>query len=305
MSVEPSTLALRALLFVPASEERKLAKLPELNADAVIVDLEDGVAESRKQEARQLAARWLPKASPRSLVVVRVNSQPAMMTLDLKVIVGPSLQAVMLPKLESEDQLRDLDQRLGILERERSLAPGSVAILGLIETARGVVACDAIAATASPRLLTFCLGPADLSADLRLPPSATEEALLYARSRVVMAARAGGMVGAIDGPYPSVKDLDGFRLDSARSRGLGFQGRLVLHPDHVQSAREAYSGLSAGELDFAARVVAAFSDHRQRGMGVIRVDDMVIDEPVYQRYRKILDQHQPAEASAGLGSVRG
>lgn len=116
-----------------------------------------------------------------------------------------------------------------------------------------------------------------------------------------MAARGSGLVGAIDGPYPSVKDLDGFRLDSIRSRGLGFQGRLVLHPDHVGPAREAYSGLGASELDFAARVVAAFTEHRVRGTGVIRVDDMVIDEPVFRRYSNLLNEH--ALAGRGRGEV--
>lgn len=281
-----STEMMRSLLFVPA-EERKLSKLPGLDSDGIIIDLEDAVPPARKSDARKLAAEWLPRV-PGPLTVVRVNTEPEELTEDLRAVVGPNVDAVMLPKLESTDSLRDLDRRLAELEAEQSLEPGRIRILGLIETARGVVALEEIAMTAPPRLLTFCLGPADLATDLRLHPRADGDELAYVRSRVVVATRAAGLPSPIDGPFGGIRDLVGLAGDSCRSRAFGFQGRLVLHPDHVPTVRHSYAGTSLKEIKFARKVVALFEEQRDLGIGAIVVDDVVVDQPVYQRYAQLI-----------------
>lgn len=280
-----------ALLFVPA-EERRLAKIAQLEgAGALVIDLEDAIAPSAKPTARSLAAAAVRTVAPGPFLAVRVNNDPGLLDDDLEAVVGDRVDCVMLPKTESPDQVTALATRLSALEAKRGLADGRTGIVALVETARGVTACEAIAVEGSGRLLTLAVGPGDLSADLGLPPDGRDEGLLHARSRVVLAARAGGLAGAIDGPYPHIRDLAGLVENSRRSHRLGFRGRLVLHPDHVGPVDEAYGALGPAELDFALRVVASFEEQAEQGKGVVVVDDALVDLPVYERYRQLLELH--------------
>lgn len=284
-------MQLRTLLFIPASDERKLQKVSSLTCDAIIFDLEDGVAPESKTSARENLKIWLPQVQKNILRVVRINSFREMLTLDLKSCVGPYLDAVMLPKLESEESLLQLDSILQAMEEELSLPLFSIKVIGLIESAKGIVACEAIAKAIPERLLTLCVGPADLAADLNLPPSSGPSALLYARSRIVIAAAAAGLQSAIDGPYPKIEELEGLRSDSIDSRALGFQGRLVLHPKHLGIIESCYSDFHDDEIIFAKEVVEAFHQNQKLGIGAFQLGDLVIDEPVYQRYLRILEMN--------------
>lgn len=282
---------LRALLFVPGSDEGKLAKVASLDADAIIIDLEDAVPLARKEHARALAAQWLPAIPAPVLSIVRVNPEADQLGSDLDAVVGSGVDAILLPKVESVESLHELDLRLSALEQHLA-RDAAITIFALIESARGVVTINHIARHAPGRLLTFCVGPADLATDLNLPHGSGHEALVYARSAIVLAARAAGLPSAIDGPFSGVRNVEALSADSRHSRSLGFQGRLVLHPDHVGIVREAYVGLNDAGLDFAHRVVSAFLAERDMGGGVVRVDDMVVDEPVFQRYVRLLRERE-------------
>lgn len=279
---------LRALLFVPGSA-RRLRKIPQLDPDAFILDLEDAVPPGEKAAARGLVASSL-KDVTRAMRIVRVNSDPSTLMLDLDAVVGVHVDAVMLPKVDNAEVVDSLARQLAALESARCLEPSSVKILALVESARGVASCEAIAMAAPGRLAALCFGPGDLVTDLRITPSAGGSELAYARSRIVVAARAAGLPSPIDGPFSSVRDIEGLTADSIRSSAFGFQGRMVLHPSHIDPARTAYGTASDDELSFAARVVAAFDEQLTHGVGTAVVDDVFVDEPVYRRYRTMLNR---------------
>jgi citrate lyase subunit beta/citryl-CoA lyase len=198
----------------------------------------------------------------------------------------------MVPKVERPEVLPDVDALLQRLEQERGIDPGTIRLLALAETAKGIVRCEEIAAHAPERLQTLIFGLGDFTVDLGIDitPDATE--LLYARSRVAVAARAAGLPQPIDGPYLDLQNIDGLVADSLRSRQLGFQGRIVIYPPHVEPAQRAYSELSDEEVEQAQRVVAAFEGAEAEGSASIQVDGRFVDYPIYRRAVNKLRLHR-------------
>ncbi|MBV8220986.1 MAG: hypothetical protein JO325_21190, partial [Solirubrobacterales bacterium] len=155
----------------------------------------------------------------------------------------------------------------------------------------GITRCEDILATAPPRTITAMLGVADFTAALGVELSDEGTELLYARQRLVVAARATGMPGPIDGPYLRLDDSPGLVADIRRSRGLGFQGRVALHPRQVEPINRAYSELGDEQLAAAERIVAAFERAENSGLASIRVDGRFVDYPVYELARAKLRRH--------------
>jgi citrate lyase subunit beta/citryl-CoA lyase len=291
---------LRALLFVPGSDRRKLAKVGTFGADAIVIDLEDAVADAQKTAARAITAEAIPTYDDETLVVVRVNGrQTGRMVEDIKAVVRHGLGAVMVPKVEDVDTLEEVDRVLAECERNMGLAIGDIGILALIETARGVVECERILAAAPDRLITAVFGLGDFSVDIGvdLTPDALE--LLYARSRVVVAARAAGLAKPIDGPFLDLFNEDGLLADTALSRQLGFQGRIVVYPPQVMPTQRAYSLISEEEVQRVSRVVDAFEEAERRGVASIRVEGQFVDYPIYNRAREKLARHYAYERAVG------
>lgn len=287
--IDWSAQPLRSLLFAPGNHPRRLEKVGTFGSDAIVLDLEDAVAETEKEAAREMVREALPTYDPRIVVCVRVNGHDTgRLEDDLRTVVREELDCVLVPKLERPETLAAVDSLLAELERERGLAEGSIRLIGIVETARGLVRCEEIAATAPPRFLTFAFGVADLSVDLRVDPSPSGEELLYARSRVVVAARAGGRPPALDGPYLDIKNQEGLEADTWRSRRLGFQGRIVIHPAHVEIVQRVFSELSDEETAFCRRVVEAFEQAEAQGLASIQVDGRFVDYPLYERAREKL-----------------
>jgi citrate lyase subunit beta/citryl-CoA lyase len=161
----------------------------------------------------------------------------------------------------------------------------------LVETPLGVVRCEEILASAPERTITAMLGVADFTAALGVEPTDEGVELLYARQRLIVAARAAGMPGPIDGPYLRLDDADGLIADTRRSRGLGFQGRVALHPRQVDPINRGYSELSSEQLAACERIVAAFEEAESAGVASIRVDGRFVDYPVYELAREQLRRH--------------
>ncbi|MCW3101315.1 MAG: CoA ester lyase [Chthonomonadaceae bacterium] len=291
------TRPLRSLLFVPGDDARKADKALGLGADTVVLDLEDAVAAARKDDAlAQVAERVATAGDARAcpdapgLLAVRVNALPSGRTeRELAAIVGPGLDAVLLPKVEAAADLVRLDGMLGALEARAGMGQGSVRVLALVETVRGVAACEEIAAAAHDRLLTIAFGSADFTTDARLGPGAGSEALLYARSRVVVAARVAGLPAPLDGPHLALGDEDALRSDCRRSHDLGFGGRVVIHPAQLAPVHEVYGGGGDAEQRARAkRIVEAFEAALAEGRASIRVGGEFVDEPMYRRAVAIL-----------------
>jgi citrate lyase subunit beta/citryl-CoA lyase len=235
--------------------------------------------------------------------VVRVNGiETGLLDDDVAAIAVEGVDMVMVPKVESAETLAHLDDRIALAEGAAGIAPGTIGVLALLETARGIADCDAILAGAPARVHTAVFGAGDFSVQLGvdLTPDATE--IAYARSRLVVAARAAGLAAPIDGPWLRLEDDAGLEVDSRRSRGLGFQGRVTVYPPQVETVLRAYSALSDEEADRQRRVVEAFEEAESRGVASLRVDGRFVDYPIYRLAKDRIERYDAWRARSGAAS---
>jgi citrate lyase subunit beta/citryl-CoA lyase len=280
---------LRSLLFAPGDDSRKLDKLSRFGSDVIVLDLEDAVAASRKDIAARTATAALPKYDKGTIRAIRVNgAETGRLEQDVEAVCSRDLECIIVPKVEHPETVSEVDVLLNRLERNLRVARGNVRVIASIETAAGLVRCDEIARAGAPRLLTLIFGFADFIADIGVELTADRTELLYARSRIVVAARAAGLRPAIDGAYIELQDLEGLVEDCIRSRQLGFQGRAVIYPPHVEHVQRVYSDLSMEEVEQARRVVDAFKRAETRGVASIQVDGRLVDYPIYYAAKRKL-----------------
>ena len=285
----------RSFLFAPGNVARRVDKAFTLDADAVILDLEDSVALSDKASARKEVAAALGRKG-RARVYVRVNAPATPFCYgDLVETVQPGIAGVLVPKIESAADLHAIDWLLAALERERGIAEGSLDMMPIIETAAGVQRIDRIlqARNLRPyrgpwRVKRVAFGAADYSNDVGLTPTLEEPELAGARERVVLASRAAGMENPLDSPWFHFKEVEAFKRSLERSRRAGFQGRLCVHPDQIAPVNAAYLP-SEEELGRARRIVAAFREAEARGEAAVQVDGLMVDYPVAHRAQAMLD----------------
>ncbi len=279
---------LRSFLFAPGNHARRVEKALTIPADAVILDLEDAVAVAEKPATRPLvvAAFTQPRAGK---LYVRVNALSTdWCHADIVAIAHPGLDGIILPKVESADQLRTADWLLANLERERGLPVGVIDLIPIIETALGMSAIDAIARSGT-RATRLAFGAGDYTLDLGMRWSRDELELLPARSAVVMASRAAGIEPPIDTVWADLRDAEGFVRSADHAAALGFQGKMCIHPDQIAPANAAFSPSEAA-LAQARRVVAAFEEAEANGLASIQLDGQFIDYPIVQRARRIVEQ---------------
>jgi citrate lyase subunit beta/citryl-CoA lyase len=269
-----------------------LDKAQGLPADQVFLDLEDSVAPLAKEDARKSVVDALNTGHWGSKTrVVRVNDLTTKWTYrDVITVVegaGQNLDCVMLPKVQTAEQVHWLDMLLDQIEETMGFEPGRIGIECQIENAKGLVNVDAIA-EASDRVETIIFGPADFMASINMkslvvgeqPPGYdVGDAYHYILSRILMAARANN-VQAIDGPYLQIRDVDGFRRVAGRSAALGFDGKWVLHPGQIDAANEVYSPRQA-DYDHAENILDAyayFTSEAGGKKGAVMLGDEMIDE---------------------------
>lgn len=293
---------LRSFLFAPGNHPRRVEKALTLGADAVILDLEDAVAQSEKAATRKTVVEAL--ARPRSCKgYVRVNGIGTQWCLgDLLAVVQPGVDGIVLPKVESAADLRTVDWLITNLERERGLPPGGIDLLPIIETAAGFSRLDRILGARSLqdypgpwRVKRLTFGAADFTADVGMTWTPGEEELTELRIRLIVASRAGGIEPPIDTVWIHLKDAAGLRASVERSLRLGFQGRMCIHPDQVGVVNEIFTP-SVAEVERAQKVVEAFRAAEAAGIASIQVDGLFVDYPVVQRARRTL---------ATLAAIRG
>ena len=285
----------RSFLFAPGNVARRVEKALTLDADAVIVDLEDSVATAEKAVTRKAVAAALERPR-RARGYVRVNAPSTVFCFsDLMETLHRKVDGVVLPKVESAADLHAIDWVMWNLERERGMAEGSLDLVPQIETAAGVQRIDRVlqARTLRPykgpwRVKRVAFGAADYAHELQLTVGTEEAELADARARVVLASRAAGLEGPLDSPWFDFKDAGGFARALERSRRGGFQGRLCVHPDQIAPVNAAYQP-SVEELARAERIVSAFRDAEARGEAAVQVDGQMIDYPVAYRAQALLD----------------
>jgi citrate lyase subunit beta / citryl-CoA lyase len=282
----------RSCLAVPGSNPRFLEKAKGLDADQVFLDLEDSVAPVAKPDARGTVVEALNSGGWEGKIrVVRVNDWTTEWTYrDVTQVVegaGSNLDCIMLPKVETADQVVALDLLLTQIEKTVGLEVGRIGIEAQIENALGLINVDAIA-TASPRVETIIFGPADFMASINMkslvvgeqPPGYdVGDAYHYILMQILMAARAHDKQ-AIDGPYLQIRDVDGFKRVAGRSAALGFDGKWVLHPDQIAAANEVYSPRQE-DYDHAENILDAYEHYTSEvggATGAAMLGDEMIDE---------------------------
>jgi citrate lyase subunit beta/citryl-CoA lyase len=280
----PAHRLARSYLYVPGDQPGRLAKATDRGADALIVDLEDSVAVASKAAARAITAQWLSGQIDRECQVwVRVNV--GSLADDLGAVVGPQVEGIVVPKAEPE-LLRDADRLLGELERERDIT-STVAVIGLVETGRGLLRAGELAA--APRVLRLGIGEADLLAELRISPSESRQELTSLRLQVVVASAAAGIAAPVAPTSTDFRDLDALRETTRQLMGLGFRARTAVHPAQVPTINDVFTP-DPDEVARARRIVATYEAAAHGGSGTY-VDDegRMVDAAVIRSAREVLD----------------
>ncbi len=290
----PEYAVMRSMMTVPVIVPRFVDKAPAAGADAICLDLEDSIPPAEKAAARPLARQAI-ETMPRSgfAMYVRVNGYTTGLTEDdLDAVVRPGLDGIVLSKAESPQMIADLDAHLGRLEAEHGIEIGHVAIVPLIETAKGMMEAYDVC-RASPRAAGAIFGAEDFATDMAIKRTDTAEEVLWARSMVAVACHAAG-IAALDTPDPNYSDEAHLRREMTKARSLGYTGKLCIHPGQVQIANEIFSPAD-DEVTEARAIVEAFErEGLAKGIAAIAVDGKMIDTPIYWRARRLVEW---AEAS--------
>lgn len=278
----------RSLLFVPVTVQRFVEGAARRGADAIILDLEDSVAASEKARARELVPEAAAAVSRGGAdVVVRINRPWRQAVRDIEAAVGPRVQALALPKTDSAEHVRVIAEMVDELEIERGMMAGTTRLIAMVETAAALFHIAEIA-RAHPRLVGLNVGAEDFALSAGILPQA--EGLFMPKQLGVFAARAAGIMPlGFVGTVAEFHDLDGFRATIRRSRRLGFVGASVIHPSQVAILNEEFRP-SPDEVEHARRVVAAYGRALAEGVGAVAVDGKMIDAPVVERARLLIER---------------
>jgi citrate lyase subunit beta/citryl-CoA lyase len=278
----------RSLIFVPGIRENMIEKARGLDADVIVLDLEDSVPPAGKEQARQVVRRAVPAlAALGHTVHVRVNPVSSGLARDdLAAVVCSELSGVNLPKVESAQDIRDIDVLIREQELEHGVKAGTIALIPAVESARSVLRCEEIC-RASTRLTAIALGADDYTADLGVHRTREGRELDYARQVMVVCARAA-VILALDTPFADFGDEEGLVRESEWVRSLGFRGKYLIHPSQIGPVNRVFRP-SEEEVAYAHRIVQAFEEALTRGEGVVQVDGRAVDAPVAKRARALIE----------------
>jgi citrate lyase subunit beta / citryl-CoA lyase len=289
MTPSTSVAPLRSLLFCPADSPRRVAKMRELRPDAAALDLEDAVAEEHKTAARQYARAGIADiASVRSYV--RVNHPSTGRTqADIEAVIQPALDGIVLPKVEDAETVHAAGEWITAAEKQHGVELGTTRLLVLIESALGIADARQIL-QASPRIETAVFGAHDFMLDLGiegLDHSDSAEELLYARSALVIAARAARVSAPLDGPFIAFGETERFVEMCRQARRMGFRGKMLIHPNQVALSHTGFAPTDE-EVATARIMVEEFGRAEAEGAAAIVVNGRLVDYPIVDRARKIL-----------------
>lgn len=279
---------MRSWMFVPGHQQRMIDKAYGLKIDVAMFDIEDGVPPGEKNAARAMMAQTLSRPSSEMLRFVRIHpAGTKAMEADLPAVIRPGLDGLTLTKVNSPEDVLRVSAILDEREEGAGLERGSVRLLATIESARGLVQAAAIAAS-SPRLVGLMFGAEDFAIDLGMFNVRQGEArdFLYARSALVVAAASEGLQ-AIDRVYLDIRNPTGLEEDTRFARDLGFTGKALIHPAQIEVVEKVFRPTDV-EVEYARRVVEAFEAAEADGAGAVAVDGQMVDLPVVERARRVL-----------------
>ncbi len=274
---------------MPGDDRHKIEKGAALGTDSIIMDLEDGVAFSRKHEAREVIAAALQDVDfGQTEKLIRINPAvgAGLYVDDIEQTIGARPDGYVLPKVESLRQIEDVSLRLTNAEYDHNLPSGAIKLLAIIETARGIVNLREFGLEHDPRLVALIFGAEDLASDIGAVRTPDGWEVFYARSAVVIHAKAMG-IQAIDTPYVHVENLTGLAAETEQAHYMGYTGKLAIHPRQVAPIQAVFTP-KPEEIERAKRLIHEHHSHQAAGEGVFVLDGKMIDMPMVRAAELVL-----------------
>lgn len=279
---------IRSALFVPGNRPDRAAKAIATEADAVVIDLEDAVPIAEKESSRALVREVLD-AHPGRRMFVRINALTTPYAIDdLEAVASENLAGILLPKVESPSDIVAIDRLITDLEKRNAIEAGSLLVISICETAKGIEEIYPIASTRTSydRMSVIAFGAADYTLDLGITLTREGKELDYPRMRMPIASRAAGIMPPLDTPWMvDLKDIDGLIADAKKAKAYGFQGKVLIHPNQIEPCHEVFTPTEK-EIAHAQRVIEAFEQAEREGKAAIQLDGKFIDYPVVEKARR-------------------
>ncbi len=272
----------RTRLYAPGNNPRLLVGIELHGADCVLLDLEDSVPVAEKLAARILVKHLMASVELPE-VWVRINPLSTYGMEDLAEVMLASPHGICLPKAESAADVADLSAELTRLEGEMAMEPGSTFIMPIIETGKGVLHAEEIA-SADPRVVIMAFGAEDYTRDVGA--RRTQDALLYARSRIIAACAAAG-IQASDTVYADVDDEEGLTAETEHIRDLGFVSKGAINPRQIEPMHSVFKPTD-DEIEMSRRIVAVAKEAEEKGIGAVAIGGKMIDKPVLERAKRTI-----------------
>ena len=286
----------RSLLYMPANNEKFIAKAQSRGADAIILDLEDSVAPDDKLKAREICENVIPElVNGPSDILVRINAPLGLAVRDIEAVTQPGVKGLLLPKVESAGILVAMDELLTSLEGERGINIGQIRTIPMLETPKALLSAKRIAGSIN-RNIGLILGGEDFATSAGLYPSA--ETLSYPKIQMALAAKAAGLMplGILD-TVADFSDADYMFEIAKKSANFGFEGATCIHPTMVDALNRGFSPTQE-EVNEALLIIRVMEDAWKKNHGAAQIDGKMVDMPVYKRAKalvrreKLIDEKQ-------------
>ena len=285
----------RTFLFAPGNHPRKVDKVFDTGTDVVILDLEDAVAISEKVATRSVVVEALQR--PRKCRgYVRVNALDTEFTYgDVEAVVAAGVDGIVLPKVERQADLQMVDWMMTSLERQRGLPEGSIDLMPIIETGKGVANVREICG-AGGRLKRVAFGAGDYTRDMAIEWTMHEGELAHARAEIVLASRINDLQPPIDTVFIHINEHEHFKNSAILARQFGYQGKMCIHPNQIAATNDAFTP-TAEEVAWSRKVIQAFQEAEAAGSASIQVEGYFVDYPIVVKAERVVALAEAIEAS--------
>ncbi|GBG95253.1 citrate lyase subunit beta [Ligilactobacillus salitolerans] len=283
----------RTMMFVPGNNPAMVKDAGIYGADSIMFDLEDAVSMNEKDSARALVYQALKTVDYGDAeLVVRINGlDTPYFDNDIKAMVKAQIDVIRLPKAETAEMIKELEEKVAAAEKEFDVPAGSIHLMAAIESAKGVLNAPAIAA-ASDRMIGLALSAEDYTTDMKTHRYPDGAELEFARNMVLHAARAAG-IAAFDTVFTNMDDTEGFYRETNYIHQLGFDGKSLVNPRQIEMVNKVYQPTKP-EIENALNVIAAIKDAESKGSGVISMNGQMVDRPVVLRAQRVMKLAQAA-----------
>ena len=285
----------RSLIFIPGNNQRFLEKSRTINSDIICYDLEDSVPQEEKETARESvrsAIQTINKiddANKERILAVRINSPTSdQMVTDLKKVITPGIDAIVIPKVDDDKQIAEISRIIEKEENAKNIQSGIIKIIPSIESALGVVNAYNIAKS-DQRITTLVFGIFDFLHDMKIDNQDIETitSFMYGRAKVPVDARAAG-IDSIDSIWQDIHDHSGLIKDLDLGKKMGYNGKCIIHPAQIEHVHNAFSA-STQDIEWAKKVVQALDSAKNNSAGAVKLEGKMVDAVHYKQAKRILD----------------